>query len=904
MQCSNLQPADRFLLQGLAFWVGALFLTRGELTRAHVVTCLLALISSAFALAQITPSIQGVISGLAAASKVVRVINRESSIDPSSTTGHRPETIDGFLALKNVTHSYVTRPDVVVLDDFSLDIPAGKRTALVGLSGSGKSTVVELIQRFYDPSQGMILLDGHDTRELNVQWLREQMALVGQEPMLFDTSVFENISYGLRGSKYQSINEEKRRQLVFNAAKIANAHDFISSLPDGYDTSVGRHGSLLSGGQKQRICIARAVVGDPKILLLDEATSALDMVTERIVQSALDAAGEGRTTLVVAHRLSTIRRADNIVVMSAGRIVEQGTHDELIAIDQGTYRGLVEAQAMIAHKDMEEREMDPQIIKQPADVISEASTSPLSSVPGSSTDLIPKILMDDALKDQYDSAVGSVEDTPPPDKEYSLWSIVKFVLSMNRPEWLLMSVSFVFSVLAGLDYPVSAVFFGKILAAYRLPPAEYGELKHEVDYWCRWYIMLGIVELVIYSLQGIGFSLSSEILIYRIRSKTFQHIVRQDMTFFDQPENSASTLTTLLSREPNRLATVSGTAMGSVVMIITTILGGFILSTAIAWKIAVVAVCTVPIILSAGVFQINHQVGLTKRLKSTYENSASYIAEVVANIRTVASLSREKDIQRHYIHTVYANGKNLMRSTFYTSFLYAVSESASFPCMGLVFWWGGNLLAKGSYNITQYYITYVAIVFGAFSATTFVRNSRNMGDSRAAGQALLSLFDRKPEIDVSSNEGDSIDQTTGSIEFRDVYFRYHSRQMQPVLRGLSLKAKPGQFVALVGPSGSGKSTTIALLERFYNATAGQILLDDRDITSLNVRQYRSHLAVVSQEPVLYQGTIRENVALSSEKGEVPEEDIVTACKEANIYDFIVSFSLSVIFVSTRPISSC
>lgn len=200
--------------------------------------------------------------------------------------------------------------------------------ALVGASGSGKSTAIQLTERFYDPDTGTVSLDGVDLKDLNVSWLRQQIGLVGQEPVLFSGTIAENIGYGCPGST---------RDDVIAAAKMANAHNFIMEFPGGYDTDVGEKGGQLSGGQKQRVAIARAMVKNPTVLLLDEATSALDNESERVVQAALDnlLTKHKRTTIVIAHRLSTIRNADKICVVDAGRIVEEGTHDELMAIGEG-----------------------------------------------------------------------------------------------------------------------------------------------------------------------------------------------------------------------------------------------------------------------------------------------------------------------------------------------------------------------------------------------------------------------------------------------------------------------------------------------------------------------------------------------------------------------------------------
>ena len=232
------------------------------------------------------------------------------------------------------TCRYPARPDVLVFDSVSISIPAGKTVALVGESGSGKSTVISLIERFYDPLSGQVLVDGRDIRQLNLKWLRGHIGLVSQEPALFATSIRENILYGKKDASEAE---------MIAACRAANCHDFISRLPNGYDTQAGERGTQLSGGQKQRIAIARAVLKNPRILLLDEATSALDAESERVVQEALDNLMVGRTTVVVAHRLSTVRHADVIAVVQGGKVVERGRHEQLLEAN-GAYASLVRLQ--------------------------------------------------------------------------------------------------------------------------------------------------------------------------------------------------------------------------------------------------------------------------------------------------------------------------------------------------------------------------------------------------------------------------------------------------------------------------------------------------------------------------------------------------------------------------------
>jgi ATP-binding cassette subfamily B (MDR/TAP) protein 1 len=251
--------------------------------------------------------------------------------------------VQGNIAFRDVHFAYPSRPDVVILNRFSLDFPAGKIVALIGGSGSGKSTVVSLIERFYEPLSGTILLDGHDISGLDCKWLRGQIGLVNQEPALFATSIRENILYGKGDATADDIN---------HAAKLSEAITFINNLPERYETQVGERGIQLSGGQKQRIAISRAILKNPSILLLDEATSALDAESEKSVQEALDRVMVGRTTVVIAHRLSTIRNADTIAVVDSGRIVETGTHEQLMANPLSAYASLIQLQeaAQLQHK--------------------------------------------------------------------------------------------------------------------------------------------------------------------------------------------------------------------------------------------------------------------------------------------------------------------------------------------------------------------------------------------------------------------------------------------------------------------------------------------------------------------------------------------------------------------------
>ncbi len=268
------------------------------------------------------------------ATERVREILRDES-EPQDAETEASRRFKGEIEMRHVSFAYPTRPEATVLHDFNLTAKAGQRIALVGPSGSGKSTSVSLLFRFYDPTSGEILIDGEPIKDMTLTTLRRNLALVPQEVLLFGGSIRENIAYGKPGASEEEIT---------NAARKANAHEFIARLPQEYDTIVGDRGTQLSGGQRQRIAIARAILADPAILILDEATSSLDAESERLVQDALDKLMENRTSIIVAHRLSTVRRCDQILVMSGGAILERGTHDELVSKPGGLYGSLAKLQ--------------------------------------------------------------------------------------------------------------------------------------------------------------------------------------------------------------------------------------------------------------------------------------------------------------------------------------------------------------------------------------------------------------------------------------------------------------------------------------------------------------------------------------------------------------------------------
>ncbi|KAH8674051.1 P-loop containing nucleoside triphosphate hydrolase protein [Xylariales sp. PMI_506] len=876
-----------YLNYGLSFWQGSKFLVDGDVSLSKVLTIMMSVMIGAFNLGNVAPNMQAFSTAVAAAVKIYNTIDRVSPLDPTDDAGEKPDNVEGTIRLENVKHIYPSRPDVVVMKGVTLEIPAGKTTALVGASGSGKSTIVGLVERFYDPVGGKVYLDGHDISKLNLRWLRQHISLVSQEPTLFGTTIFRNIRYGLIGTPFENESEEKQRELVIEAAKKANAHDFISDLPEGYETHVGERGFLLSGGQKQRIAIARAVVSDPKILLLDEATSALDTKSEGVVQAALDVAAAGRTTITIAHRLSTIKDAHNIVVMSQGTIVEQGTHTELIE-RRGAYYKLVSAQNIAAVSELTAEEQAA-IDEEDEKLIRKATTEGR----GSSTPEDP----DDNIRAKLDRSAtqGSASSRalqgrqPEVERQYSLWTLIKLIASFNSQEWKFMVWGLFWSIVCGGGNPTQAVFFAKqiMTLSVTLTAENSAQVKKDSDFWSSMYLMLAFIQWFAYIAQGVAFAKCSERLVHRVRDRAFRTMLRQDVAYFDKDENTAGALTSFLSTETTHVAGLSGVTLGTLLLVTTTLISSLVLSLAIGWKLSLVCISTIPVLLACGFFRFYMLAHFQRRSKRAYDQSATFASEAISAIRTVASLTRETDVLRQYQEALAAQQRASLISVLKSSLLYAASQSFLFLAFALGFWYGGSLIAKGEYDMFQFFVCFSSIIFGAQSAGTVFSFAPDMGKAHHAAAELKNLFDLQPSVDTWSKDGASIENVDGTIEFRDVHFRYPTRPEQPVLRGLNLTVRPGQYVALVGASGCGKSTTIALLERFYDPLVGGVYVDGKEISSLNVNEYRSFIALVSQEPTLYQGSIRENIILGAPH-EVTDDAIEFACKEANIYDFIMS----------------
>lgn len=854
-----------YIKYALALWEGSRLVAWGETEVGNVTTVLMALMIGAFELGGVAPNLESVGVAIASGKKIFGTIDRVPEID-SQAGGETIADIKGHIVFDNVDFRYPSRPKVQILEDFNLEVKPGQTVALVGASGSGKSTLIGLLERFYQPLSGLITIDGVNLLDLDVKWLRQHISLVSQEPTLFNVTIYENITYGLIGTQWEHADDAKKMELVEYACRQANAWDFVQLLTDGIHTNVGESGMLLSGGQKQRIAIARAIISNPPILLLDEATSALDTKSEGIVQEALDKASENRTTIVIAHRLSTIKNASNIVVMSKGEIIEQGTHAELIA-KQGMYYGLVDAQKLTEARPGHKGSDDAPLVIQEDDMMKKVNTNKSLS-----------------------SQILANKEKPDRDKHLSVAGMVKLLAKYNKNERPFLYVGGFAALINGAGYPALALLFASAMQAFMVGPDMYHWMRHEMNKYSGFLFMVGMIELLAYFVQIYCLGWCSEHLVRNIRHAVFTHLLRMDVAFHDEDENTTGSLTSTLSKDAQYVQGLGGATFGQILSSLCTIVIGVIIAICYTWRLGLVCTACVPLIIGCGFFRFWILTHLNLRGKKVYEQSASYACEATTSIRTVVTLTREDYVYNDYLHKVESQVADSARANVYSAILYSISQSLNLLISALGFWYGSTLMKDGIIDTNKFFVAFVSVVFGCQSAGSIFSFTPDMGKAKTATQNIANMLAVLPELDVDSEEGLVLDHETvrGDITFEDVRFRYPTRPQVPILRGLNLNIKKGQYVALVGSSGCGKSTTIALIERFYDVLSGSVKLDGIDIRDININSYRSCISLVQQEPVLFSGTVRENILLGSPRDDVTEEEMIEAAQMANIHSFVMS----------------
>ncbi|CAN8311937.1 unnamed protein product [Cochlearia groenlandica] len=827
-----------FLSWALLVWYTSTVVHKGIANGGESFTTMLNVVIAGLALGQAAPDISTFIRARAAAYPIFQMIEQKKE----AKTGRKLGKVDGEICFKDVSFAYPSRPDVLIFDKLNFSIPAGKVVALVGGSGSGKSTMISLIERFYEPTEGAVLLDGNDIRYLDLKWLRGHIGLVNQEPALFATTIRENIMYG----KDNATDEE-----ITRATNLSEAISFIENLPEGFETQVGERGIQLSGGQKQRITISRALVKNPSILLLDEATSALDAESEKSVQEALDKVMVGRTTVIVAHRLSTVRNADIIAVVQGGKIVESGSHNELISNPKGAYSSLLRIQEATK----------PNLSHTPSIPI---STNSLEELPIIQRSLCSRHL---STNQQDTTKKGKVT--------------LGRLYSMIRPDWKYGICGTLGSLISGSLMPLFALGISQALISYYM---DWDTTQKEVKRISILFCCASVITVIAHAIEHTTFGIMGERLTLRVRQKMFSAILRNEIGWFDKVDNTSSMLASRLESDVTLLRTIvvdrSTILLENFGLVVTSFIISFILN----WRLTLVVLATYPLIISGHISEKLFMQGYGGNLRKAYLKANMLAGESISNIRTVAAFCAEEKVLDLYSKELLEPSKRSFRRGQIAGILYGVSQFFIFSSYGLALWYGSILMGQGLSTFESVMKTFMVLIVTALVMGEVLALAPDLLKANQMVSSVFELLDRRTR--VVGNTGEELSNVEGAIELKGVHFSYPSRPDVTIFRGFDLKVPSGKSMALVGQSGSGKSSVLSLILRFYDPTSGSIMIDGQDIKNLKLKSLRRHIGLVQQEPALFATTIYENILYGKEGAS--ESEIMEAAKLANAHSFISS----------------
>jgi ATP-binding cassette subfamily B protein len=766
--------------------------------------------------------------------------------------------VRGEVVFDDVRFGFDANPPV--LDGFSLRIAAGERVAIVGTSGSGKSTVASLLSRFHDPSAGRVLLDGQDIRSATLHSLRRNVGVAFEESFLFSDTIRANIAYGRPSATQDEVEA---------AAEAAQAHGFVTELPKGYNTIVGERGLTLSGGQRQRVALARAILADPRVLVLDDATSAVDARTEEAIHDGLRRVLADRTTLLIAHRVSTLHLADRVAVLDGGRVVEQGTHDDLMA-HSARYRALlsgldedplraagdrIEALAALTAQGITETAW-----QAPATAVASSSRmGPPSLGPGlgggggggggawklnlaATPELLASVA---ALPPVHDVAALDVDAEAAHERDFGLMRLLR---RFRRP--LLIGLALVvLDAIAGLAGPYlvkTGVDSGVAKGSEAVLFVAAGV-----------FLAVALLDLLDQVASTFVTGRTAERIMLSLRVRIWAQLQRLSLDYYER--EMAGRIMTRMTTDVDQFEALVENGLLNALVAFVTFIGVGVALVAIDVELGLVTLSVViPLALATVWFR--------RRASRLYDLSRERIARVNADFQESLSGVRESQAFVHEAATMqrfHALGESYLRSRLaaqrlvatyfpFVQFLAAVADA-------LVLGVGATLVPSGSLTIGALiaFLLYIDMFFSPIQQLSQVFDSwqqTRVSVERIAELMALETMTPNPDHPVSPGELD------GAVTLTDVRFSYPSSAGGDALRGVELSVAPGETVALVGETGAGKSTVLKLLARFYDPVSGSVAVDGYDLRSLDLHDFRSHLGYVPQEAFLFTGTVRDNIA--------------------------------------------
>ncbi|MEU7076416.1 ABC transporter ATP-binding protein [Streptomyces sp. NPDC046409] len=863
--------------------LGGWLATRGEITLGTFVafsTYLAQLVGPVRMLAMVLTVGQQARAGV---ERVLELIDTE----PSMTDGTRtlPADAPASVEFDDVRFGYAreeapgsgAEEDRPVLDGFSLTIDPGETVAVVGASGSGKSTVSLLLPRFYDVSHGAVLVGGHDVRELTQDSLRAAIGLVPEDSFLFSESVGANIAYGYPGATQEQIER---------AARAAQAHGFISGLPEGYDTKVGEHGLTLSGGQRQRVALARAILTDPRLLILDDATSAVDARVEHEIHEVLARVMEGRTTLLIAHRRSTLGLADRIAVLDRGRLADIGTHAELERRSALYRRLLTDPDEMggtsPGHRPkavVAEPEDDRALLEElDAEFDAERGVTPAlwirkeeqRDTAAAGMPATPELLAQvDALPPATDVPAIDEASAVRPEKSYGLRRLLHGfgaallvslgLVAVDAGMGLLLPVL----IRHGIDDGVTKMALGAVWAA-----AGLGLLAVLV----QWLAQIGETRMT---------GRTGERVLYSLRLKIFAQLQRLGLDYYER--ELTGRIMTRMTTDVDALSTFLQTGLVTAFVSLVTFFGITVVLLVLDVQLALVVFATLPALIVGTFFFRRKSVKAYELARERISVVNADLQESVAGLRIVQAFRRETDGAERFAarsdHYRQARVRGQWLISVYFPFVQLLASVAAAAVLIV----GAGRVDDGTLTTGALvaYLLYIDLFFAPVQQLSQVFDGYQQASvSLGRIQELL----REPTSTADHDEPQAVTSLRGEIAFEDVSFAYTGEE--EALTGIDLRIPAGQTVAFVGETGAGKSTLVKLVARFYDPTSGRVTADGTDLRKLDRTAYRHRLGVVPQESYLFEGTVRDAIAYGLP--EATDAQVEAAARAVGAHDMIAT----------------